>query len=294
MQVYAHMSATSKAHVARLHYERDLGKQEIATRLGISRFKVARLLDAARAEGIVRFEIAEPVATDDAAARALESAYGLDLAVVTAARDDPDAVARAAAAWLPELLEGRSRLGVAWGSMLQRVAAGLPPGRSWGAAPRQVVQICGAIAGLEQGTGPAELALRFAERLGARLHALPAPALPGPAARAALLRDPAIAPTVAEFDRLDLALMGVGRGESFPRAPAGAAAHLLTQVVDDDGAPLAAPGAAIALSREQLERTRVLAVAGGAEKSRAVRAALRTGLVDVLVCDRAAAAEALA
>jgi len=62
-----HMRAISESHVARPHYARALSKQDIAARLRISPFKVARVLDAARSEGNVRIEIAEPLATDDVA-----------------------------------------------------------------------------------------------------------------------------------------------------------------------------------------------------------------------------------
>jgi DNA-binding transcriptional regulator LsrR (DeoR family) len=92
-----------KAQIARLHYVDGLSKQEIARRTGISRFKVARLLDAARAEGIVEIRIADPAGDGGAVARSLEMAFGLDLAVV-AEGDDFDALGRAAADLLPELV----------------------------------------------------------------------------------------------------------------------------------------------------------------------------------------------
>jgi DNA-binding transcriptional regulator LsrR (DeoR family) len=44
------------------------------------------------------------------------------------------------------------------------------------------------------------------------------------------------------------------------------------------------------MSRPQLARARVVAVAGGAAKRAAIRGALRSGLVDTLVTDPATAA----
>ena len=41
---------------ARLFFDRQLNKVEIAARLGISRFRVARLIDDALADGLVRIE----------------------------------------------------------------------------------------------------------------------------------------------------------------------------------------------------------------------------------------------
>ncbi len=279
-------SAVAKAQVARLHYEGRLSKQDIAARLGISRFKVARLLDQARDEGIVRFEIHDPLDVDGRLGRALESAFGLRLAIVV--REAAD-IPRAAAAWLPELLTGEDVLGVAWGATLRATAEAL--GDAAGAEPEvRVVQICGAIPELESGTGPAEVAIRFAERLGGPVHPLPVPALAGPLA-AELVRNPAVRPTVALFDAVTLALVGVGADPGrLPGVPAGAVGHVLVHAFDTDGRPAGTSGdGAIALGREQLAATRTVAVAGGAGKAAAVRGALRSGLLWGLVTDAATA-----
>jgi DNA-binding transcriptional regulator LsrR (DeoR family) len=279
----------AKAHVARLYFEQDVTKREIAQRLGISRFKVARLLDQARSEGIVRVEIHDPVDVDHELSRALAERYGLDLAAVVG---DERAIPRATAAWLPELLPDGGVLGVAWGATLQQVAAELPerPG-----AGTDVVQVCGAVPGLEPGTGPTELALRFAERLGGRLHALAAPAMASRRARDELLANDVVRPTVELFDRVDLVLVGVGAAARLAGAPADAVGHVLVHAFDADGRFVDTDAAerAISMSRDQLAATRVLAAAGGRAKHAAVRGALRSGLLDALVTDAATARHAL-
>jgi len=103
------MSREAMAEVARLYYVRELTQQQIAHRLGVSRFKVLRLLEQARAEGVVRFEIDEPVPVLDDLSRRLEERFGVTAVVVE--RD----VARAAANLLPRLLHNDDVLGVAWG-----------------------------------------------------------------------------------------------------------------------------------------------------------------------------------
>ncbi len=45
------------ATIARRYYLEGASKSDIATELGLSRFKVARLLDRARESGIVRIEL---------------------------------------------------------------------------------------------------------------------------------------------------------------------------------------------------------------------------------------------
>src|SRR5437762_13438011 len=66
------------ARVARQFYLEGVSKVDIADRLGISRFRVARLLDAARESGMVRIEIGLPGGSLDTGLSAeLCSAFGL-------------------------------------------------------------------------------------------------------------------------------------------------------------------------------------------------------------------------
>ena len=281
------MSDLAKVQIAQLHYVEELSKQDIATRLGMSRFKVARLLAQARSDGLVRIEIEQPLPVDTQAGRALERTFGLDLAVVTA---EPGALARAAAAWLPEWLSEQRTLGVGWGRTLAAVADELEPRPELHV---DVVQVCGAIAGLEAGTTAIEVTLRVAEKLGGRAAVLAAPAVASRRARDELLAHAAVAPTVARWADLDLVLAGIGG--HLPGAPPAAVGHLLVQSFDAEGELLDTrpAGHAIAIDADRLRATRVMAVAGGEDKHAAVRAALRTGLLDVLVCDAATAAHAL-
>jgi len=273
------MSNDVLAHVARLYFVRDLTKQEIARRLGISRFKVARLLEEARAQGVVRFEIREPVPVADSLAAELEARYGLDLALVV----DTGSIPRAAAGLLSDLLDGEDVLGVAWGATVAATVEELPVLTTG----TPVVQVCGAVPGLEAGTGPTEVALELAAKTGGPVHALPAPAFAGYAARDELLANDVVRPTVELFDRVTLVLVGIGaRGDG---------GHVLVHVFDGDGAIVDSDLAdrAIALPLERLRAARVVAVAGGHDKAAAVRGALRARLVDVLVTDEECARAAL-
>ncbi len=259
------------AEVARLYYVRDLTQQQIAERLGVSRFKVLRLLEQARDEGVVRFEIDEPVPIRDDLSRALEERYGLATALVV-----ESGVSAAAASLLPRLLGPRDVLGVAWGKTLVSLVAHLPPAEA--AVP--VVQICGAIDGLVSGTGPTEVAALYARWAGGRFHPLQVPAI----ADAGALRR-AVRPTTAIFDRVSVALVGIGTRTD-------GAGHILVHVFDDDGR-LVSEERSIALSVAQLRRAKVVAAAGGRQKRRAVAGALRTGILDVLVTDAGCARYAL-
>ena len=264
------------AHAARLYYHRGLTQQEVGRRLGVSRFRVMRLLEAARAEGVVRIEIEDELGQEDELAARLESAFGLESAVVV---PEPGDLGRAGAATVALLLRPNDLVGVAWGETLSALVAVLAPQGS----RHDVVQICGAVPGLATGTGPSEVAVRLAERLGGTASLLPAPARS--AALDELLADETIRPTVELFDRVDLALVGIGAHPS-------GGGHVLVHVFGPDGSVLD-PERALALPLAGLRRARTVAVAGGAPKHAAILAVLRAGVLFGLVTDEGAARHAL-
>ena len=102
--------------VARLFFERQLTKVEIAARLGVSRFRVARLLDRALAEGIVRIEFRDTPAQDRALGGRIAERFGIGRCVVAAPDAQATAVARLGAEVVDALLEPGEAIGIAWGS----------------------------------------------------------------------------------------------------------------------------------------------------------------------------------
>src|SRR5919197_4464543 len=84
------------ATVARRYYLEGASKSEIAAELGISRFKVARLLDRARATGIVRIELDARGEIDLDLSVRLRTAHGLHHCVGVDAPEDDDDLLRSA------------------------------------------------------------------------------------------------------------------------------------------------------------------------------------------------------
>lgn len=323
--------------IARLFFDRQLSKIEIANRLGISRFRVARLLEKALADGIVRIEFRDAPASDRDLGLALERRFRIDRCIVAADSDDPQgAAAQLAAELIDGVLESRQSIGVAWGSTVARVVAAMPP-----RADRSidVVQLAGSSAAMGVGTAPGDATRLLAERLGGRAHALHAPTfVESRGLRMALAREPEIAETFAWFDQLSVAVIGIGAfaagadDAAGPRAAAsrptgsrqderaggpassllrsgallpddlagletaGAVGDLLVHPFDGDGRFVAPELAAraMAISVEALGRIpHVIAVATGPDKALALRGALRTGIVRILVTDARAAVELL-
>src|SRR6266568_3856715 len=104
-------------HIARRYFLEDKSKVAIADELGLSRFKVARLLDRARSEGIVTIKIASPDLSDGDLSARLASDLGVpnvlvaDPVLPTSALAD---VAALAAAHLRTVVTADGVLGVAW------------------------------------------------------------------------------------------------------------------------------------------------------------------------------------
>lgn len=163
---------------AELYYEAGKTQDEIGVALNVSRWKVGRLLVAARENGFVRIEIVHPSARRFALERELCGCYGLsDAVVVPAAEADADVqarVAQAAADYLTALRPVPRTLGVSWGRTLHAVAARLRPGWAVGVNP---VQINGSVSSTRQVTAAADTAVVIARKAQGTATLLPSPAI---------------------------------------------------------------------------------------------------------------------
>jgi DNA-binding transcriptional regulator LsrR (DeoR family) len=302
-----HDAAGLMTQAARLYFDRQQSKIEIATALGISRFRVARLISRALDEGLVRIEYRDAPAADRAIATAIEERYDLDLCVVAGGSDVED-VARLAASIIDGLVEPDDFVGIAWGSTMARVVAAMPARRD---PSLSVVQLAGSSIRFERAEDPAEVARLLAERWGAAYHPLLAPAfVDRRSMREALSREPDVAATMALFRRLTLAVVGVGAlgtgadASSLARSgtldptmvealvASGVVGDLLLHPITERGTFPATELAdrAMSISVDGLRAVpRVVAVAAGAAKATAIRGALRSGIVRILVTDAAAA-----
>ncbi|HYO44462.1 MAG TPA: sugar-binding domain-containing protein [Candidatus Limnocylindrales bacterium] len=292
----------------RRYYLDGASKSEIAGELGISRFKVARMLDRARRDGIVRIEIDPLPELDLDLGDALARRHGIRGAVVVRSSGASDELrlaqlGRAAAAVLGDILEASDVLGISWGRTLHALVGQLP--RLPACA---VVQLVGSVPTLQLEVNSIELVRRLAERATGPVFPLHVPLLVGSAEMAdALTTDSMAAATLDRFDSLTRAVVGIGAwapGASSIRAAlsdadaratdqAGGIADIASIVLDSDGVQVRAAGLperCIAIREEQLRRVPdVIAIAGGADKVPAIRAALRSGLIHRLITDEEAA-----
>lgn len=304
---------------AQLYYRLNLTQDEVGRRLGVSRFKVGRLLDRALRESAVRIEIVHPAARLVALEDALVERFALRVAVVVdvpatgSPADDEqlsrERVAAAAAAHLAAIRPDGA-IGVSWGRTMLELAARLLPG--WTAAT-EIVQLNGAISRSARPTRAQEVVERFGTTAGAAIRLMAAPAIVGSAElRRALEDDPAVGGTLAAARAAPTAVFGMGvhgpasvhvasgyldEEELAALSAAGAVGDVLGRFLTLDGR-IALPtldARTVGLPLDEL-RTKPLAVglAAGAGRGPIALAALRAGCLNVAVADEQTAEWVLA
>lgn len=296
-------SSLQAALVARRFYLDERQKSEIADEFGISRFKVARLLDEAKQAGIVRIYVDMPTQADTELGERLAAMFGLRHALVTPVpRDNPQAsdtmVANLAADYLKSTLSSEDVLGITWGTSVARVIdeIDLLPAID-------TVQMVGGVRSSGLDTNGTELVRRLSDVSGGGAFPLMAPLLvDSPTTAKALRSEAAVSQAMDQFDRLSVAVVGVGswtprrsslidelRDSDFHALlEAGAVADVGAVVLDVHGRLLDSPISQRTLSitlPELCAIPTVIAVAGGIDKVEAIRAVLSSGLVDVLATD---------
>lgn len=306
------------ALVARRFYLEGRSKSQIGDELGMSRFKVARILELAVRDGIVRIEVAVPPEVDLDLSERVAKRFGLRQVLVVKEADGGSAddhesmrrqLGRACAALLAERLSPDDVLGVSWGRTLHALTDVVPrlPGAT-------VVQLVGSVPTADLKINSLELLRRLGESTGGSVYPLHAPmVLDTPDVAAALRSVGYVAKTLARFADITCALVGVGvwrspggadpHGSSLRAAlpgplvrhldAQGAVADISSTVLDVDGAVVGGdevPARCIAITTEQLRAVPdVVGLAGGADKAGAVVAAVRAGLLHRLITDTAAA-----
>jgi DNA-binding transcriptional regulator LsrR (DeoR family) len=289
------------ALVARRYYLEDKSKIEIGEELGLSRFKVARLLETARASGLVHIEIANPDMIDVDLSAQLQDAYDLQHAVVVDTPDDDPTILReqlgtAAAELLSEIVTADDVLGLAWSRSVSAMTNAL---NRLPTIP--VVQLSGALVQHDMADSSVDLVRQTARISGGAAHFFYAPTVVAdPATARALRKQPEVARTLGRFGSVTKAVVGIGlwapgestvydvtdkkvRRELHRRGVCGEIAGVL---IDANGRPVESDltERMIGISAAELRAIpEVIGVAHSIARGPAVHAAIRGGFIKSLV-----------
>ncbi|WP_162893086.1 sugar-binding transcriptional regulator [Microbacterium halotolerans] len=289
------------AHAARRYYLQDRSRVDIAAELGVSRFKVARMLEKARELAIVTIDVQLPDAIDPELSIGLKNEFGLVHSIaVTSPSQTPEAI--------------RQALGEATATLLQEIVTpadtlGFTAGRTLDEATKLLVDLphcdvvaLGGIAGPVREHG-IEIVRRVARASGGESYPIFAPLLVQDDATAeALKADPLIRDAYSRFGQVTKGVVAIGSwnppdSQLYDSANQGAIAQELVDrgVVGEVVATLydrngtvdsTLDHRSLAITADELRRVpEVIGVAGGATKVEAIRAALLGGLITSLITD---------
>jgi len=291
---------------ARLYYVDGLGQREVARLAKVSQAKVSRLLAAARERGIVHISVAEYKPHNKKLEHALRREFGFrTVAVIKTPPGATDDDARRAVGYfgasvVAGLLPRKAVVAIAGGRTIRDLVRHLAedPARRL-----EVVQAMGNIDSHVGSEDALELGRVLARRSGGSFVTLNSPAFVSDRkTRDAFLALPPIRSVHQRLAEAQVALVGVGtldnsvfaaRGVLTPRDIAGldacgAVGEICGRFFDRNGQECDSPwrDRVVSISLEQLRRIpRVIGIVAGGDRSVAITAAARGGLLKALVTE---------
>ncbi len=300
---------------ARLCYELGMSQREVAEDLGVSPATLTRLLQKARELGIVRFTVQPPeeyLRDTEALAEQLTRILAVREVIVTPTSPRAEVVRKelgfAAGRWLNAALSFGLSVGFSGGRSVAEVITFLK--KTNGGV--EVVQLMGGVSPTEIDIQADVIARNAATRLGGTCHVIHGPAIfPSEQDLLQLLNNRIVSDVVTRFDRLDLAVVGIGtltadnplmqcgflsETELGRLRECGCVGDICGHFFNEKGTECEASIARriLGIRLSQLARApRVCAVAAGREKVTAIIAACRAGVPKTLITDTDTAGEVL-
>ena len=295
---------------ARLYYVDGLGQVEVAKFVKVSQTKISRLLALARERGIVRISVAEYEPRDQKLEATLQKEFGLKAVAViktisgATTEDARLTVAHFGATFVASLVAPDSTVAISGGRTLRELVQLLPENKE---LRLTVIQAMGSI---DSNVGPVdafEIGRAMARRWGGFFSTLNSPAfVPDKKTRDAFLNLQQIRTVWERLGHADVALVGIGtldnsvfveRGvlsaEDLAKlSKSGAVGEICGRFYNEQGRECDSPwrDRVISIDLDQLRKTpQVIGIVAGGDRSAAIKAAIRGGLLKSLVIDDVAA-----
>lgn len=298
------------ARIAQRYYIDGHRQSTIAKDLGLSQATVSRLLKRAHDESIVRISLNAPPGTYPEFENDIREKYDIGEVLVVDCSEDNDGavmsrIGEAAAHFLETTLQEDEVIGISsWSQTLLKMIDNIHPMKQGRA--RQVVQMLGGIGNPNVQKHATHLTTRLAQLTGAQPMILNAPAVAASReAKLVLLGDPYVRDTMDLFEKITLAVVGIGAvepstmlaesGNIFSEAElkqltdSGAVAEIGQRFLTALGETVSTPmnERVIGMDLEALRKVpRVIALAGGRKKTSAIAAVLQSGVIDILITDK--------
>ncbi len=287
------------------YYMEDNTQAQIAEVMGISRAKVIRLLEEARAQGIVQFSFRKNDSQRVSAEQLLIDRFGLKDAFVVPTPLDSSAInqsiAQSAAHYVSDHLREDGYLNIGYGDTVSRMLGFLAKNRE---ESLNVVSLTGGVSYYLPTVGTTAYSMR--------LFLTPSPlVVSSRQVRDALLDEKSLQDVSTMTEYADMSVVGIGaavegatvlrngilnEGELTVLKMQGAVGDILNHFVDKDGNLIQTEieDRVISTDLDKLRQLKnVVGVAGGKDKVTAIKAVLNGGYLNVLITDSDTATELL-
>ena len=292
-----------------LHYVAGLTQTAVAKRLGLSSLKAHRLIARAVAEGVVKVSIDGEIVDCAVLEDRLCSRFGLEFCEVAPDLGEDGLPLRAlglvGAAFLRREIErGEVEIiGLGHGRTLAAAIHQLP---RFGAGGIRFVSLLGGLT-RSYAANPHDVMHKLAEKTGAQAYVMPVPFFANSADdREVLLAQRGVGDIFAAANRAPLKIVGIGTadagaqlvttgmieaGEIDEITAIGGVGEMLGHFFDADGRVLETTLTArtLAVDLDGPPESRIVAIAGGAQKRAAIRAVLASARLSGLITDEATA-----
>jgi DNA-binding transcriptional regulator LsrR (DeoR family) len=294
-----------------LHYAGGLTQSEVAKRLGLSSLKAHRLIMKANQEGLVKVYIDSDVSECVELEQKLCERFNLNYCEVAPDFDSDDLPLKALGICGAQFLKREIENG-------ETALIGVGHGRTLAACveylPRTInknVRFVSLLGGLTRkfAANPHDVIHRLADRVAADAYVMPVPFFANTVEdRDVLFNQRGVLDVFNLANSADLLFVGIGTVEREASLVAtgmiemseieeikrgGGVGEFLGHFFDSKGQPIetALSNRTFTLSRDSLRDRRIVAVAGGKFKSRAIRAVLESGFLSGLITDERSARE---
>ena len=308
-------STALMSEVADLYYNQGMTQQEIARRYDCNRFKIAKMIQNAREQGIVEITIHKPNKRHMFLEQSLQETFQLSNAIVLDTRDLSRAeamsvIGKTSALYLEQLLTPGSTIGVTWGKTIRSVVSALDQKTQ---NPVNAVQLCGCFRHLNSSDGSRSITHTIAMKFNGEYFYMNLPIyINDEQARNAMLREPLIESTLNATRKMDVVLTGVGSKSSLPfnnpvlkpyisdadwKEEPNCLGSIYGHVIDQEGriANISLNRKIVAASLQDVLTTpHKIAVATGRHKVGILIACMRNRYINELITDRATAEQILA
>ncbi|ETW93023.1 MAG: hypothetical protein ETSY1_41040 [Candidatus Entotheonella factor] len=298
-----------RARICWYYFQEGQTQEAIAKRVGLTRLRVNRMLNEARASGFVQVSINSPVGACIELEAQLAESYGLAEVIVVPAplpgHDERPVVGLAAGEYISTTLPADGVLGMTWGGTIHAAAQAIHYRKN---TENVVVSLCGGLAKSTQ-INPYDNATMFARILDAECYYMTAPLIADSESMRDMLLTSTSVRTVLEWvPKIDVALLsaidltsdsklleyGILSAEQvLSLIDAGAVGDIAGHYLDVQGRRVshALNALRVAPSLEAVRRIpKIVLAAGGLQKVAIIRAAIRAGLCHVLITEERAAA----